>query len=78
MSKHTFEETLSVVGEFSNLQELVLIWIEAKTGQEGGVYIENIDMNFQDAVETLDRIWTEHLQEMTKEDGLLDVGRFDL
>jgi hypothetical protein len=67
MSKHTYEESLSVVGEFSNLQELILIWLEAKTGQEGGVYIDNIDANFQDAVETLDRIWIEHIAEIEED-----------
>ena len=78
MSKHTYEETLSVVGEVKTFKELILIWLEAKTGQEGNVWIDRIDINFKDAVETLDRIWVEDLMEMTKEDGELDFGRFDL
>ena len=64
MSKHTFEETLSVVGQFNTLEELVLTWLEAKTGHEGGSYIDNIDMNFQDALLSLDSFWIEHLKEI--------------
>jgi hypothetical protein len=56
-AKHSFKEALSVVGEFSDLEELVLFWIEAKTGQEGSDVVDSIDAEFSTHLYELVRIW---------------------
>lgn len=57
MSKHTFEETISVVGKFDSLEELVYIFLEAKTGDPD--YIDKLPTEFVEALVTLDNIWRE-------------------
>lgn len=59
-AKHSFKGALSVVGEFSNLEELVLFWIEARTGQEGSEVLDSIDVEFSTHLYELDRIWGEY------------------
>ena len=60
-AKHSFKEALSVVGEFSNLEELVLFWIEARTGQEGSGVLDSIDVEFSTHLYELVRIWEDYL-----------------
>jgi len=60
-AKHSFKEALSVVGEFSNLEELVLFWLEAKTGQEGSDVVDSIDAEFSTHLQELVRIWGDYL-----------------
>ena len=60
-AKHSFKEALSVVGEFSNLEELVLFWLEAKTGQEGSHVVDSIDAEFYTHLQELVRIWGDYL-----------------